>query len=128
MLKLLLTCTALIAFGSGSASAQQREAVFQKIEVPNASFDIVLQTQGSLHPDGEPDRFVSEHAGVVTYVCDQLGRVWSIADVAPGGAERCPWAYVSSVDLGDTAVDHRSLGRGGLHLQHATAGQLPEQM
>jgi hypothetical protein len=61
------------------------------------------------------------YAGVVTYVCDQQGRVWSLADVAPGGAERCQWAYVSPVDLGDTAVDHRSLGRGGLHLQHATA-------
>jgi hypothetical protein len=28
-------------------------------------FDLVLQTQGSLHPDGEPDRFISEYTGYV---------------------------------------------------------------
>lgn len=60
-------------------------------------------------------------AGVVTYMCDQDGRMWSIADVAPGGAERCQWAYVSPVDLGDASFDHRSLARAGLDLQNATA-------
>ena len=28
-------------------------------------FDLVLQTQGSLHPDGEPDRFISEYTGFI---------------------------------------------------------------
>src|SRR3954466_4292701 len=28
-------------------------------------FDLVLQTGGSLHPDGEPDRFVSEYTGYI---------------------------------------------------------------
>src|SRR3954451_3847595 len=28
-------------------------------------FDLVLQTQGSLHPEGEPDRFISEYAGFI---------------------------------------------------------------
>jgi len=28
-------------------------------------FDLVLQTRGSLHPDGEPDRFISEHTGYI---------------------------------------------------------------
>ena len=28
-------------------------------------FDIVLRTQASLHPDGEPDDFISEHTGVI---------------------------------------------------------------
>src|SRR4051812_46448651 len=30
-----------------------------------AFFDILLQTQGSLHPDGEPDDFISEYTGVI---------------------------------------------------------------
>ena len=49
MFKLLSICAALIVFGSGSVSAQEREAVFQKIEVPNANFVIVLATA---KPDG----------------------------------------------------------------------------
>jgi len=60
------------------------------------------------------------YAGVVTYVCDQHGQLWSIANVAPGGPERCQLAYSAPVDLGDASFDHRSLGRAGLHLQHAT--------
>jgi hypothetical protein len=30
-----------------------------------ASFDIVLQTAGTLHPDGEPENFISTHTGVI---------------------------------------------------------------
>jgi len=44
MLKHLSICVALIAFGSSSAGAQQREAIFQKIEVPGADFDLMLAT------------------------------------------------------------------------------------
>ena len=41
MLKHLSVCAALIAFATGSANAQQREAVLQRIAVPGG-FDIVL--------------------------------------------------------------------------------------
>jgi hypothetical protein len=61
------------------------------------------------------------YAGVVTYVCDQAGRIWSLADVAPGPAERCLQAYESPLDLGDTSVAHQELAREGLDLQGATA-------
>jgi hypothetical protein len=30
-----------------------------------AFFDIVLKTSGTLHPDGEPDDFISEHTGII---------------------------------------------------------------
>ena len=30
-----------------------------------ASFDIVVQTSGSLHPDREPDDYISTYAGFV---------------------------------------------------------------
>ena len=42
MLKQLSICAALIAVGTGSASAQQQEAVLQKIAVQGAGFDIIL--------------------------------------------------------------------------------------
>ena len=44
MLKYLSILTAAIALGSVAANAQQREAVFQRIDVPNATFDIVVAT------------------------------------------------------------------------------------
>ena len=42
MLKYFSICAALVALGSGSANAQQQEAVLQKMEVPGADFDIIL--------------------------------------------------------------------------------------
>ena len=42
MLKYISICATLVAFAMNSANAQQQEAVLQEIEVPNASFDIVL--------------------------------------------------------------------------------------
>jgi hypothetical protein len=41
MLKCLSTLTTLVVLATGSANAQQREAVFQKIVVPGSNFDIV---------------------------------------------------------------------------------------
>jgi hypothetical protein len=42
MLKHLSIFAALVVLGTGSANAQQREAVLQKVEVPNAGFNLVL--------------------------------------------------------------------------------------
>lgn len=42
MLKHLAICAALITFSTGSVSAQQQEAVLQKVTVPGAAFDIIL--------------------------------------------------------------------------------------
>ena len=46
--------------------------------------------------------------------------MWSLADVAPGGVERCAAAYGAAVDLGDAVLPHRALGREALHVQRAT--------
>jgi hypothetical protein len=43
-----------------------------------SSFDLVLRTEGSLHPGGEPDRFVSAHSGVIRRIRDRDGRVFNI--------------------------------------------------
>jgi len=46
-----------------------------------ASFDIILQTCGSLHPDGEPDRFISEYTGVIRCVRESDGKVFKVGKV-----------------------------------------------
>ena len=61
------------------------------------------------------------YAGVVTYLCDSTGRIWSIADVAPGEADRCQVAYGSSVGVGELRLSHAALSRAGLRLQGMTA-------
>jgi hypothetical protein len=40
----LAIIAALMIIGTGSADAQQQEAILQKIEVPNAGFDLILAT------------------------------------------------------------------------------------
>jgi hypothetical protein len=60
------------------------------------------------------------YAGVVTYLADGDGRLWSVADVAPGGPERVVEAYAAPVDVGDLALSHRGLGRSSVYLQRAT--------
>lgn len=47
-----------------------------------ASFDIVLKTRGSLHPDGEPSEFVSGYSGVVTCTDDETGEVTKVGKLA----------------------------------------------
>jgi hypothetical protein len=46
-----------------------------------ASFNLVLQTSGSLHADGEPDRFISEYRGVISCTRDRDGRACKVGRV-----------------------------------------------
>ena len=46
-----------------------------------ARFDIVLQTRGSLHPGGEPDDYISDHAGVIRCTRDHGGQVSTVGRV-----------------------------------------------
>jgi hypothetical protein len=48
---------------------------------PMASFDLILKTRGSLHPDGEPTQFVSEYSGVITCTDDETGEVSKVGRV-----------------------------------------------
>src|SRR5262249_17268979 len=45
-----------------------------------AFFNLVLQTSGTLHPDGEPDDFISEHTGVIRFTRDN-GQVVTVGKV-----------------------------------------------
>ena len=69
----------------------------------------------------EPVVSAAGYAGVVTYLVDRSGAVWSLADVAPGTADRCRWSYVTPIEFGGVSIEHRALCRGGLHLDRATA-------
>lgn len=47
-----------------------------------ASFDIILRTRASLHPDGEPTDFVSAYSGTITCTDDESGAVTKVGRVA----------------------------------------------
>ena len=62
MLKHVSICAALLAFGIGSPSARQKEAVLQKMEIPTADYDIILampKASGATFDFGEtPDALI----------------------------------------------------------------------
>ncbi|GIJ47471.1 hypothetical protein Val02_43570 [Virgisporangium aliadipatigenens] len=67
------------------------------------------------------------YGGVVTYVSDRDGRLWTVTDLYPGGAERAAGAGQMTVRLGESALTHKRLARAGLVVSGATAsdtGQL----
>jgi hypothetical protein len=69
----------------------------------------------------------SGYGGVVTYLVDRDGRMWTIADLMPGGAERASTAGDGIVTIGDVVLSHRDLARAGLVVSGATSsagGQL----
>lgn len=69
----------------------------------------------------------SGYAGVVTYLVDRGGRLWTIADLAPGDVDRAATAGDSMIRLGEARASHRDVTRAGLIVSGATAspaGQL----
>jgi len=83
-------------------------------------------TVGSLRLAGifsEAVMSAAGYAGVVTYLADAQGRLWTVADVAPGGPERVAWAYGAPIEVGDLALSHRGLGRSAVYLQRATGSR-----
>ncbi|BCJ73947.1 hypothetical protein CS0771_34910 [Catellatospora sp. IY07-71] len=69
----------------------------------------------------------SGYAGTATYVVDRDGRLWLVADIAPGGAERAARAGDTVVALGEAGLSHRALTRAGMVVSGGTAtesGQL----
>jgi hypothetical protein len=63
----------------------------------------------------------SGYAGVVVWVMDADGRVWSVSNVKPGGPERVRSAAQEAVALGEAGLTHQQLSRGGLVLSGGTA-------
>ncbi|MFF7982501.1 hypothetical protein ACFZDK_25785 [Streptomyces sp. NPDC007901] len=68
----------------------------------------------------EPVLTASGYAGAVTWTADTEGRLYTVSDVAPGGAGRAVGAADRAVRIGDTALTHRELSRAGLAVSGAT--------
>ncbi|MFI5801284.1 hypothetical protein [Streptomyces sp. NPDC051561] len=68
----------------------------------------------------EPVVTDSGHGGARTWVAGSDGRLFTVGDVAPGGAGRALGVADRAVRLGDTALTHRELGRAGLAVAGAT--------
>jgi len=71
----------------------------------------------------EPVVTGSGYAGVVTYVVDDAGEIFSVQDVAPGDAKRALASYRATVRLGEASLTHGELSRKGLFVQSATASR-----
>ena len=79
MLKYLLIFSALLGLGAGAANAQDREAIFRKVSVPGASFDIVVATAKSDNSTGyyrglpDPNVIYLGDGLVTTYTSELAG-------------------------------------------------------
>ncbi|MFJ8494339.1 hypothetical protein ACIRBZ_39260 [Streptomyces sp. NPDC094038] len=109
------------------------EALFVAHRVPRATGAELAGLRGTARqpytPDGslrlyglfsEPVLTASGHAGAVTWTADAAGRLYTVSDVAPGGAGRAVGAADRAVRIGDTALTHRELARAGLAVSGAT--------
>ncbi len=56
------------------------------------------------------------YAGVVTWLCDAGGRLYTLPDVMPGAPERARAAYRAGVELGEVVLSHAELARRGVVL------------
>ncbi|MGV9455848.1 hypothetical protein [Streptomyces sp. NPDC003635] len=101
--------------------------------VPRATGPELAALRGSVRqpytPDGslrlyglfsEPVLTATGYAGAVTWTADAEGRLYTVSDVAPGGAGRAVGAAERAVRVGDTALSHRELSRAGLAVSGAT--------
>ncbi|GGN19059.1 hypothetical protein [Streptomyces fuscichromogenes] len=109
------------------------ETLFVAHRVPFATGAELAELRGTLRqpytPDGslrlyglfsEPVLTASGYAGAVTWTADAEGRLYTVSDVAPGGAGRAVGAADRAVRVGDTALTHRELARAGLAVSGAT--------
>ncbi|MFJ6072145.1 hypothetical protein ACIQFU_15090 [Streptomyces sp. NPDC093065] len=87
------------------------------------------RTRQPYRPDGslrlyglfaEPVLTATGYAGTVTWTCDASGRLCTVSDVAPGGADRATGSADRAVRVGDTTLTHRELSRAGLAVSGAT--------
>ncbi|MFD4219488.1 hypothetical protein [Streptomyces griseus] len=100
----------------GTASGAELAAVRGRARRP-------YTPDGSLRLYGlftEPVVTDSGHGGVRTWVAGADGRLFTVGDVAPGGAGRALGVADRAVRLGDSALTHRELGRAGLAVSGAT--------
>jgi hypothetical protein len=84
----------------------------------------VYQNVGGLRLAGlcmEPVVSAAGYAGVVVWLMDADGGLWSVSDVKPGGVERVQASAAGPVAVGETGLSHRELARAGMIMASATA-------
>ncbi|MBD0421358.1 SWIM zinc finger family protein [Streptomyces sp. TRM S81-3] len=114
-------------------AAALREVLRIAHRLPRATGPELAALRGTVRqsytPDGslrlyglfsEPVLTATGYAGAVTWTADAEGRLYTVSDVAPGGAGRATGAAGRSVRIGDTALTHRELSRAGLAVSGAT--------
>ncbi|MGC0327399.1 hypothetical protein RKD23_000389 [Streptomyces sp. SAI-170] len=113
--------------------ATLRDVLGTAYRIPRAVGPELTALRGSVRrpyrPDGslrlyglfsEPVLTTTGYAGAVTWTADAEGRLYTVSDVAPGGAGRAVGAADRAVRVGDTALTHRELSRAGLAVSGAT--------
>ncbi|MGW4909255.1 hypothetical protein [Streptomyces sp. NPDC004270] len=121
------------AFRLTELVAALSETLYVGYRVPFATGPDLTGLRGTVRqpyaPDGslrlyglfsEPVLTASGYAGAVTWTADADGRLYTVSDVAPGGAGRAVGAADRAVRIGDTALTHRELARAGLAVSGAT--------
>ncbi|MGW7424564.1 hypothetical protein ACWGJB_31805 [Streptomyces sp. NPDC054813] len=121
------------AFRLADLVAALSETLYVAHRVPFAAGPELTGLRGTVRqpytPDGslrlyglfaEPVLTASGYAGAVTWTADADGRLYTVSDVAPGGAGRAVGAADRAVRIGDTALTHRELARAGLAVSGAT--------
>ncbi|MFD6191904.1 hypothetical protein [Streptomyces sp. NPDC060275] len=114
-------------------SAALRDVLLLAHRLPHATGPELAGLRGRVRqayaPDGslrlyglfaEPVLTTTGYAGTVTWTADAAGRLYTVPDVAPGGAERATGSADRAVRVGDTSLTHRELSRGGLAVSGAT--------
>ncbi|MER7057385.1 hypothetical protein [Streptomyces sp. NPDC000351] len=114
-------------------TAALRDVLAISHRLPDAIGPELAELRGTVRqpytPDGslrlyglfsEPVLTATGYAGAVTWTADAAGRLYSISDVAPGGAGRATGAADRAVRVGDTSLTHRELSRAGLAVSGAT--------
>ncbi|MGW3958092.1 hypothetical protein ACWEKM_46235, partial [Streptomyces sp. NPDC004752] len=108
----VLTVAHLVPYATGAELAALRGTV-RRPYTPDGS----LRLYGVF---SEPVLTATGYAGTVTWTADAQGRLYSVSDVAPGGAGRAVATADRTVRIGDTALTHRALSRAGLAVSGAT--------
>lgn len=79
---------------------------------------------GTLHLFGlysAPVVSAGGYFGAESLLVDDAGTIWSLSNVSPGDAFDCQFAYIGPFEFGGVTLDHRTVGRAALDLEHATA-------
>ncbi|MFD5647962.1 hypothetical protein [Streptomyces sp. NPDC127039] len=113
--------------------AALRDVLLLAHRIPDATGPELAGLRGRVRqpyaPDGslrlyglfaEPVLTTTGYAGTVTWTADAAGRLYTVPDVAPGGAERATGSADRAVRIGDTSLTPRELSRAGLAVSGAT--------